>query len=570
MADGQFIFRLSATGGEELNRTLRAAGDAGENMAARIASSAQKLSPALLENERRIDGIRAAMERTQAVAARGWFNSPELQRNLQQAGFQITDFITQVQAGGNVFVAFAQQGSQLAASVAGGLAGLAVTVGAIAAQYLLASRNSDAATESAISYTEAQARARSAIEGVNQALETQAQRLRRTTIEQRQALAGQLEAARVDFERRDAALAAERAESERIANQSFRRQTSPEQIAALRAAQAQNIAEIEAQRSVLRQQLEAISEAERRLFNAPLPPGTEPPARESRIASGEVERVLARLRAEQEQITRAAEQLAAANRTADEVYQDQIRTINELVPRLESLYGVERANEIAARASVAAYEQRSRALERGAENGANAARELGLTFESAFENAIIRGQKLSQVLQGLASDIARIIARKTITEPLGGAISSLLQPITSSIGGFFNNLFGGSGAPSATGGSPNAFAAGGVMTARGPLPLRRYAAGGVARDPQIALFGEGAMAEAYVPLPDGRRIPVAMRGASPAPAITIVNNNDFRGADPNSEARILAAIRAQGQRTKAEVFDAIRRGGSARQIVRGA
>ncbi|MFN3231679.1 MAG: hypothetical protein ACE363_05915, partial [Alphaproteobacteria bacterium] len=47
---------------------------------------------------------------------------------------------------------------------------------------------------------------------------------------------------------------------------------------------------------------------------------------------------------------------------------------------------------------------------------------------------------------------------------------------------------------------------------RGPLPLKAYARGGIATGPQLALFGEGRRPEAYVPLPDGRRIPVAMQG----------------------------------------------------------
>lgn len=48
------------------------------------------------------------------------------------------------------------------------------------------------------------------------------------------------------------------------------------------------------------------------------------------------------------------------------------------------------------------------------------------------------------------------------------------------------------------------------MTSAGPVPLRKYASGGIANSPQMAMYGEGSLPEAYVPLPDGRRIPVAM------------------------------------------------------------
>ena len=50
------------------------------------------------------------------------------------------------------------------------------------------------------------------------------------------------------------------------------------------------------------------------------------------------------------------------------------------------------------------------------------------------------------------------------------------------------------------------------MSKDGPMPLKTYARGGIANSPQLAMFGEGSKPEAYVPLPDGRRIPVAMQG----------------------------------------------------------
>lgn len=60
------------------------------------------------------------------------------------------------------------------------------------------------------------------------------------------------------------------------------------------------------------------------------------------------------------------------------------------------------------------------------------------------------------------------------------------------------------------------FERGGVMTPRGPMALRRYENGGIADSPQLAMFGEGRRPEAYVPLPDGRSIPVTMRMAAGA------------------------------------------------------
>lgn len=51
-----------------------------------------------------------------------------------------------------------------------------------------------------------------------------------------------------------------------------------------------------------------------------------------------------------------------------------------------------------------------------------AARQLGLTFTSAFEDAVIGGKEASKVFQALAQDIARVALRKTVTEPLIGAL----------------------------------------------------------------------------------------------------------------------------------------------------
>lgn len=52
---------------------------------------------------------------------------------------------------------------------------------------------------------------------------------------------------------------------------------------------------------------------------------------------------------------------------------------------------------------------------------------------------------------------------------------------------------------------------GNVMTPQGPLQLQKYARGGIARSPQVSIFGEGRQPEAYVPLPDGRTIPVTIK-----------------------------------------------------------
>ena len=86
----------------------------------------------------------------------------------------------------------------------------------------------------------------------------------------------------------------------------------------------------------------------------------------------------------------------------------------------------------------------------------------------------------------ILSDLARIALR-----------AAIIQPIVQALGSMFPGF---------------KFANGGIMTGDGPVPLKKYASGGIASSPQLALYGEGRRPEAYVPLPDGRRIPVAMQG----------------------------------------------------------
>lgn len=74
-------------------------------------------------------------------------------------------------------------------------------------------------------------------------------------------------------------------------------------------------------------------------------------------------------------------------------------------------------------------------------------------------------------------------------------------------------------------GLPIPFADGGIMSSAGSMPLKTYSKGGVANSPQLALFGEGRTPEAYVPLPDGRTIPVTLTGFEPAPTQNIFNTH---------------------------------------------
>lgn len=104
----------------------------------------------------------------------------------------------------------------------------------------------------------------------------------------------------------------------------------------------------------------------------------------------------------------------------------------------------------------------------------------------------------------------RKLADDIITDLIRIQVRALIvRTLTGITGGFF-----GGGATAAASNAPinvgNLAANGGVMTQFGMTPLKKYAAGGVANSPQLAIFGEGSKPEAYVPLPDGRTIPVTV------------------------------------------------------------
>lgn len=173
---------------------------------------------------------------------------------------------------------------------------------------------------------------------------------------------------------------------------------------------------------------------------------------------------------------RAAAIAGAAQRAWEQTMEAQTRSINEFIKKtLEARKKAEDAftdllakaeqkrndvreqaqregEERADRERQAFLEHRSRvelaALKRqeDAEAAADAAlkkttksaQDFGFTFNSALEDAIINGGKLIDVVNALGRDIARMIIRKTITEPLGNIIGAGVQDFFKSSGGDAN------------------------------------------------------------------------------------------------------------------------------------
>jgi hypothetical protein len=104
-------------------------------------------------------------------------------------------------------------------------------------------------------------------------------------------------------------------------------------------------------------------------------------------------------------------------------------------------------------------------------------------------------------------------------------------------GGTATNWGNGSGASVDYG--AEMFANGGIMGPHGRLPLRAYGRGGVATEPQVAVIAEGGLNEAYVPLQDGRSIPVTVTGGGGGDALVqVFHVGDGRGKVTTEQTQI--------------------------------
>lgn len=160
---------------------------------------------------------------------------------------------------------------------------------------------------------------------------------------------------------------------------------------------------------------------------------------------------------------------------------------------------------------------------------------IGSAFDLLIDGTENWGNSLRSIAAGVLKDIARQITQTLVIAPIVKGITSGL-----------NGLFG--------------FADGGIMSGDGPLPLRKYAGGGIASSPQLAMFGEGSMPEAYVPLPDGRRIPVAMKGGGGGTNVTV--NVDASGSQVQGNSGQGEQLgRAISQAVQAELVRQKRPGG---------
>lgn len=144
---------------------------------------------------------------------------------------------------------------------------------------------------------------------------------------------------------------------------------------------------------------------------------------------------------EWEELDRRRKAAADAGRTDLQRDLDTLREINELLGSNSQAYG---------EAAIDAFDRATGALVNLDDKAKETERtfaELGATFTSAFEDAILNGEKFSDVLGGLAKDIARLLLRNTVTDPLAEYASNIFKTgtggggIGGGIGDFFRGLF---------------------------------------------------------------------------------------------------------------------------------
>jgi hypothetical protein len=174
---------------------------------------------------------------------------------------------------------------------------------------------------------------------------------------------------------------------------------------------------------------------------------------------------------------------------------------------------------------IGGFDEQGRKIKEETKKTNDLARELGLSFTSAFEDSIVEGKKFSDVLRGLGQDILRIATRKLVTEPLGGMASDLFKGIFSGMGGDIFEGIGGA-LPSFAVGTPSVPRDMVAMIHKGERIIPASQNNGMGGGPTIYADMRGASVEAVQRL---EQMVMALDGSIEPRAVSAVADTRRRG-----------------------------------------
>lgn len=589
---------------------IRRAHESGHFSAERIALAYKNLNDRYERMSRGVGRTTAALASNDNAVSNLSGRMTRLGPVMQQAGYQVGDFAVQVASGQSAMVAFTQQGSQLLGFFGpwGAVIGAGAAVaGALAMALWDTGDAADGVSGSLEEYKKSVEEAEKFVKRLNDEQRTSAELLRQERDEILQTARVRLDAAQAELDRQKAqlefhnravrtmqegnpnlgfetvsreglqpaidALAMAQAEFDSLresmdraidSNQEFKRSQEDSKAAEKTATEISRQTErIKEYISGLQYQLNVMQMTDRQqaISNAVRQAGTNVTSQQAeriRELSGELYDYQQRLNDLNDALDREQKlmdegaSVTEANRTAQEKYNDEI----------ERLDGLLAANAISqetyGRAASKAFDDMAKAQANVSEVG----KDVGRVLSNSLSDVSGWAEDASGQVFKLGEAFASLILQKSVMEPAADAI-----------GGAIGNMDWG---------SLFTFADGGVMTGDGPLPLRKYSEGGIANTPQLAMFGETSVPEAYVPVPSGK-IPVDIR----MPKMTAQSNGpssvfniDARGADQAAIARLEGTIKVLGgevrridstfdKRAVGAVGNAARRGGSSSAAIRG-
>lgn len=204
---------------------------------------------------------------------------------------------------------------------------------------------------------------------------------------------------------------------------------------------------------------------------------------------------------------RAAVNAAAGAQVVDSLKGPLERARDE-VTRLNDLFAAGAIDVDTYRAAVEKLAEEFRKAKDAGKSTTDVAKEIGLTFSSAFEDAVSGGKSFRDILKGIESDLLKLGTRKLVTEPLLDAFSNFLKPkdgggASNILGSIFSAIFGGGKAD----GGPVEPGKGYIVGERGPEWFMPRSAG------TIIPNGSGGDINVTVRV-DGNAMPTTRQSAS--------------------------------------------------------